>query len=90
MPEADNRVEVFFKKTCSESFRKFHRKAPVLESLFSEAAGLTPILRNNCFCTALPPLIVTYPFYFIFSTFLIITAITVNISDVFLVQIQKA
>ena len=38
---------------------------------------------NECFCTALAPLIVTYPFYFIFSTFfLIITATTVNISDV--------
>ena len=46
---------------------------------------------NDCFCTALAPLIVTYLFYFIFSTFLlIITATTVNISDGFLAQIQKA
>ena len=37
---------------------------------------------NECFCTALAPLIVTYPFYFIFSTFLVITATTDNISDV--------
>ena len=38
---------------------------------------------NECFWTALAPLVVTNPFYFIFSTFfLIITATTVNISDV--------
>ena len=38
---------------------------------------------SDCFCTALAPLTITYPFYFIFSTFfLIITAATVNISDV--------
>ena len=35
---------------------------------------------NNCFFTALTPLIVTYSFYFIFSTFfLIITATTDNV-----------
>ena len=34
---------------------------------------------NDCFCTALTPLIVTYPFYFIFSTFLIITTTTIYI-----------
>ena len=34
---------------------------------------------NDCFCAALAPLTVTYPFYFIFNTFfLIITATTVN------------
>ena len=34
---------------------------------------------NDWFCTAFAPLIVTYPFYFIFSTFfLIITATTVT------------
>ena len=32
--------------------------------------------------TALAPLTVTYPFYFIFSTFFLITATTDNISDV--------
>ena len=38
---------------------------------------------NECFWTALAPLVVTYPFYFIFNTFfLIITATTVDISDV--------
>ena len=46
---------------------------------------------NDCFCTALTPLIVTYPFYFIFSTFLIITTTTVNISDVcFWFKFKKA
>ena len=27
---------------------KFHRKTPVLESLFNKVAGLTPILKNIC------------------------------------------
>ena len=58
----------------------------MLESLFNKVAGLRTFWRtsaNDCFCTALAPLIVTYPFYFIFSTFFfIITATTDNISDV--------
>ena len=38
---------------------------------------------NECFCTALTPFVVAYPFYFIFSTFFLsITATTVNVSDV--------
>ena len=38
---------------------------------------------KDCFCIALAPLIVIYPFCFIFSTFfLIITATAINISDV--------
>ena len=38
---------------------------------------------NDSFCTALAPLTVTYPFYFLFSTFFLIsTATIVNISDV--------
>ena len=32
--------EVFYKKRCSEKFRKFHRKTPVLESLLKKGAGL--------------------------------------------------
>ena len=31
---------VFCKKSCSLKFRKFHRKTPVLESLFNKVAGL--------------------------------------------------
>ena len=75
----------------SERFRKFLRKTPMLESLCNKVSGLTPILKNISqrlllHCT-LAPLIVTYPFYFIFSTFfLIITATRCLV----LVQIQKA
>ena len=36
------------KKGVLKNFRKFHRKTLVLESLFNEAAGLTPILKNIC------------------------------------------
>ena len=32
--------DVFCKNWCSLKFRKFHRKAPVLESLFNNVAGL--------------------------------------------------
>ena len=46
-------------------------------------AALSRISANYCFCIALASLAVSYPFYFIFSTFfLIITASSVNISDV--------
>ena len=70
----------------------------MLESLFIKFQAWHLFWRtsvNDCFCIALAPLIVTYPFYFIFSTFfLIITATTVNISEylrcLFLAQIQKA
>ena len=41
-------VEVFCKKRYSEKFCKFHRKTPVLESLFNKVAGLTRILKNIC------------------------------------------
>ena len=47
--------EVFCKKRCSWNFRKFHRKAPVLESLFNNVAGLQAcnfikkILQHRCF-----------------------------------------
>ena len=34
---------------CStEKFCKFHRKTPVLKSLFNKVAGLTPSLKNIC------------------------------------------
>ena len=36
------------KKKCSKKFRKFHRKTPVLESLFNKITGLTPVLKNIC------------------------------------------
>ena len=29
-------------------FRKFHKKIPILESLFNKVTGLTPILKNIC------------------------------------------
>ena len=48
LPEAPIRVEVFCKKSCSQRFRKFHRKTPMLESLFNRVAGLTTILKNIC------------------------------------------
>ena len=47
--------EVFCKKRCSLEFRKFHRKTPVLESLFNNFAGLQAwnfikkILQHWCF-----------------------------------------
>ena len=40
---------------CSQKFRKFHRKTPVLESLFNKAAGLKACnfikkrLEHRCF-----------------------------------------
>ena len=48
LPEVAIRAEVFCKKMCFERFRKFHRKTPVMESLFNKVAGLTPILKNIC------------------------------------------
>ena len=30
---------LFYKRRCSQKFYKFHRKKPVLESLFNKAAG---------------------------------------------------
>ena len=87
LPEAAIRVEVFCKKRYFKDFVNFVGKKPVLESLFNKVSGLAPILKNICqrlllHCTRTAPLTITYPFYFIFSTFLIITATTVNISDV--------
>ena len=31
-----------------KNFRKFHKKIPMLESLFNKVTGLTPILKNIC------------------------------------------
>ena len=65
-----------------KNFRKFHKKIPMLESLFNKVTGLTPILKNICqrlflHCTHThTPFTVTYPFYFIFSTFFFIITVT--------------
>ena len=68
---------------CSWKFRKFRRKTLVLESPFNKVAGLTPILKKICQQLLLHYNRTTqYPFYFIFSAFFLITATTVNISDV--------
>ena len=43
--------EMFCKKSCSEKYRKFHRKTPVLESLFNNVAGpQTMIIMVALFC----------------------------------------
>ena len=47
--------EVFCKKRCSQKYRQYHRKTPVLESLFNKVAGPKPYnfiekwLKNRCF-----------------------------------------
>ena len=47
--------KMFCKKRCSQKYRKFHRKTPVLESLFNNIAGLQAcdfikkILQHRCF-----------------------------------------
>ena len=47
--------EVFCKKGCSENFFEFHKKTPVLESLFNKVAGLRTwnvikkTLQHSCF-----------------------------------------
>ena len=46
--------EDFYKKSCSETFRYFHRKTPVLESIFNKIAGLVAglqlrRLQHRCF-----------------------------------------
>ena len=38
--EQEQPPEVFYEKSCSLKFRKFYRKAPVLESLLNKIAGL--------------------------------------------------
>ena len=52
--------EVFCKKRCSLKFRKFHRKAPVLEPLFKKVAGVKTYnfikmrLQRRCFPVKFP------------------------------------
>ena len=42
--------EVFYEKRCSQKFRKFHKKTPVLESLFNEACNfIKKRLQQRCF-----------------------------------------
>ena len=47
--------EVFYKKRCSEKFRKIYRKTLVPECLFNKVVGLRPAtllrksLRHRCF-----------------------------------------
>ena len=86
LPEAAIRVEVFCKKGVLKDFVNFIGKHLCWSLFLIKLQAWHLFWRtsaNDCFCTALAPLIVTYPFYFIFSTFfLIITATTVNISDV--------
>ena len=43
---------MFFKKWCCKKFHKFHRKTSVLESLFNEVAGQTPIFVEHLPTTA--------------------------------------
>ena len=84
--EAATRVEVFCKKGVLKNFVNYIGKhlCWILFSIKFQALHLFwRTSANDYFCTTLAPLTVTYPFYFIFSTFfLIVTATTVNISDV--------
>ena len=85
LPEAAIRVEVFYKKGLLKDFVNFVGKH-MCWSLFLIKFQTWHLFwrtsANDCFCTALAPLTVSYPIYFIFSTFfLIITSATVNISD---------
>ena len=85
LPEAAIRVEVSCKKAVLKDFINFIGKHLCWSPFLIKLQAWHRFWRtstNDCFCVALAPLIVTYPFYFIFSTFfLIITATTVNISD---------
>ena len=86
LPEAAIRVEVFCKKGVLKDFVYFigkHLCWSLFLMKFQAWHLLWKISANDCFCTALAPLTVTYSLYFIFSTFfLITTATTVNIFDV--------
>ena len=48
-------LTVFYKKSCSKTFRNINRKAPVSDSLFNKAAGLHAFnfikkrLQHRCF-----------------------------------------
>ena len=95
LPKAATRVEVFCKKGILKNFINFIGKDLCWSLFLIKLQGWHLFWRtsaNNCFCTALTPITLTYLFYFIFNTFfLIITATTVNIYQcLLLVQIQKA
>ena len=45
---ASESVVVFSKKRCSLKFPRFHRKTPVLKSVYNKVAGLTPIQVFSC------------------------------------------
>ena len=86
LPETAIKVEVFYKKGFLNDFVDFIGKH-LCWSLFLITLQAWHLFwrtsTNDCFCTALPPLIVTYSFYFKFNTFiLIITATTDKISDI--------
>ena len=59
-------LELFCKKRCSEKFCKFHRKIPVLKSLFNRVAGLEECsfikkrLQHRCFPVKFPKFIRTH------------------------------
>ena len=85
LPEAAIRVEVSCKKAVLKDFINFIGKHLCWSPFLIKLQAWHRFWRtstNDCFCVALAPLIVTYPFYFIFSTFfLIITGTTGNISN---------
>ena len=86
LPEAAIRAEVFCKKGALKDFENSIGKH-LCWSLFSIKLQAWQLFwrlsAKDCFCIALAPLIVIYPFCFTFSTFfLIITATAINISDV--------
>ena len=86
MLEAAIKVELFCKKGVLKDFVNFIGKDLCWSLFLIKLQAWYLFWRtsaNDGFCTTLAPPIVTYPFYFTFSTFfLIITATTVNISDV--------
>ena len=87
LPEVAIRVEVFCKKRVLKDLVNFVGKHLYWSFFLIKFQAWHLFWRtsaDDCFCTALAPLTVTYRFYFIFSTFflIIITATSVNISDV--------
>ena len=81
--EAATRAEMFCKKGVPKNFIKFIGKHTRWSLFLVKLQAWHLFWRtpaNGCFCAALAPLTVTNLFYFIFSTFLIITATTVTIT----------
>ena len=70
---------MFCQKRCSQRFRKFRSKTPVLKSFFNKVACLAPILKNICKRLLLHCTCTTHLFSIFF---LIIAATTVNISHI--------